>query len=63
MLKVLEKRKILRGLSSNVLVEGLTLLLRIREAPGSNLGLETGYSEFSWFYSVTPEKFRDSTLD
>jgi hypothetical protein len=27
----------------------LTRLLRIREAPGSNLGPETGYPEFLWF--------------
>jgi hypothetical protein len=25
---------------------GLTILLRIREVPGSNLGLEDGYREF-----------------
>jgi hypothetical protein len=29
----------------NVVVEWLTLLLRIREAPGSNLGPEIGYSD------------------
>jgi hypothetical protein len=28
-----------------VVVEWLTLLLRIREVPGSNLGPETGYSD------------------
>jgi hypothetical protein len=31
------------GLSSNGVVEWLTLLLRIREVSGSNLGPETGY--------------------
>jgi hypothetical protein len=30
-------------LEPNVVVEWLTLLLRIREVPGSNLDLETGY--------------------
>jgi hypothetical protein len=29
----------------NVVVERLTLLLRIRDVPGSNLGLETGYPD------------------
>jgi hypothetical protein len=37
----------------NVVVESLTLLLRILEILASNLGPETGYPEFfSWFYSV-----------
>jgi len=33
------------------MVEWLTLLLRIQEVPGSNLGPETGYTDwgFSWF--------------
>jgi hypothetical protein len=49
----------------NVVVEWLVLLLCIREVPGSNLGPETGYPDwdFSWFFSVPPEKFRDSTLN
>jgi hypothetical protein len=29
----------------NVVVEWLTLLLRIREVPGSNLGPDTGYPD------------------
>jgi hypothetical protein len=29
----------------NVVVEWLTLLLRIQQVPGSNLGLETGYPD------------------
>jgi hypothetical protein len=29
----------------NVMVEWLTLLFRIREVPGSNLGPETGYPD------------------
>jgi hypothetical protein len=29
----------------NVVVEWLTLLLRIREVPGTNLGSETGYPD------------------
>jgi hypothetical protein len=38
--------------------------LRIREAPGSSLGSESGYPDegFSWFSSVTPGEFKDSTL-
>jgi hypothetical protein len=45
-------------------VERLTLLLRIREAPGSSLGSESGYPDggFSWFSSVPPSEFKDSTL-
>jgi hypothetical protein len=36
----------------NIVFQLLTLLFRIREVPGSNLGPETGYPEISWFYSV-----------
>jgi hypothetical protein len=38
----------------NVVVEWLTLLLRIREVPGSNFGPLTGYPGlyFSWFLSA-----------
>jgi hypothetical protein len=32
-------------LPSNFVVEWFTLLLRIREVPGSNLGSETGYTD------------------
>jgi hypothetical protein len=48
----------------SVMAEWLTLLLRILEAPGLNLGPETGYrvSDFSRFSSVAPSKFRDSGL-
>jgi hypothetical protein len=51
---------ILPRLTPNVVVEWLTLLLRIREVQGSNLG----YPDwgFSWFSSVPPGKFWDSTL-
>jgi hypothetical protein len=36
-----------------VVVEWLTLLLRIREDPGSNLSPDTGYTDgFLWFSSV-----------
>jgi hypothetical protein len=47
---------------SNVVVEWLTILLRIWEVPGSNL--ETGYPcwGFSWFFSVPTGEFRISTL-
>jgi hypothetical protein len=33
------------NLLSNVVVERLTLLLHIREVPGSNLGPKTGYPD------------------
>jgi hypothetical protein len=48
----------------NVVVEWLTLLLRIREGTGSNFDLETGYPDlgFSWFSSVPPCECRDNTL-
>jgi hypothetical protein len=51
-------------LGPNVLVECLTLLLRIREVPGSNLSPETGCPEcwFSWFVSVPAGECRNSTL-
>jgi hypothetical protein len=41
----------------NIVVE-----LRIREAPGSTLGPEISYPEFSWFYSVPLGRFWDNTL-
>jgi hypothetical protein len=46
----------------NIVVEWLTLLLHIREVPGSNLDLETGHSDWSflWFSSIPQGKFRDS---
>jgi hypothetical protein len=34
----------------NVVIEWLTLLLRIWEVPSSNLGSETGYPEFLAFF-------------
>jgi hypothetical protein len=45
-------------------VELLTLLLRILEFPGSNLGLDTGYPDWgvSWFSPVPPGNCRDNTL-
>jgi hypothetical protein len=48
----------------NVAVERLTLLLRIREVPGSNTGTGDRKSSlsFSCFFSVPPVKFRESTL-
>jgi hypothetical protein len=47
-----------------VMVEWLTLLLYIREVPGSNFSLETGYPHwgFSWFPSVPPGECQDCTL-
>jgi hypothetical protein len=45
----------------NVMVEWSTLLLRIREVPGSNLGPDIGYTHgISWFTSVPSW---DSTLN
>jgi hypothetical protein len=47
----------------NVVLEWLTLLLRIREIPGPNLGTETGYTDwFLWFFSDPPGKCQDITL-
>jgi hypothetical protein len=42
----------------------LTLLLRIREVPSSNLGPDIGYPDgsFSWFSSVPPCECSNSTL-
>jgi hypothetical protein len=47
----------------NVAAEWLAFLLHIRDNLGSNLGPETGYSDrgFSWFFSIPPDKFRDSS--
>jgi hypothetical protein len=46
-------------------VEWLTLLLRIREFTGSNLGSEFVYPDWSssWFFSVPPGKFWNSALN
>jgi hypothetical protein len=47
----------------NVVVQWLTILLRIRKVPGSYLGLETGYPDrFPWFSSVHPGKCWDNSL-
>jgi hypothetical protein len=52
------------SLSPNAIAEWLTFLLHFREVPGSNLGLETSYSDwcFSWFSSVPQGEVRVSTL-
>jgi hypothetical protein len=49
----------------NIMVEWLTLLLRIRKASGSILGPATVYPDwgFSWHSSVPPGKCRDSNLN
>jgi hypothetical protein len=49
----------------NVVVEWLTLLVRIRDVSGSNLRPEPGYVDcgFSWLSSVPPGKCRDSVLN
>jgi hypothetical protein len=42
----------------NVEVKWLTLLLRIRKVPASNLGIGTGYHDrFSWFSSIQEGKY------
>jgi hypothetical protein len=47
--------------SSNVVTECLTLFLRIREVPVSNLDPKTGYAAtFSLFSSVPPDERWDS---
>jgi hypothetical protein len=48
----------------NVVVEWLTLLLCTREASGPSLGSGAGYPDggFSWFSSVPPGEFKDTTL-
>jgi hypothetical protein len=51
------------GVEPNFVGVWVTLLLRIREVSGSDLGLETGYTGFSWFYPVCPGKFRVNTLN
>jgi hypothetical protein len=50
---------------SNVVIEWLTLLLSIREIPGSNIGQDTGYLDqgLLWFSSVPPVKRQDRTLN
>jgi hypothetical protein len=42
-MKLLVKKTKTETQSPNVVVEWLTLLLRIREVPDSNMGLKTGY--------------------
>jgi hypothetical protein len=46
----------------NIIVNWLTLLLHIREDPGSHLDPETGCPGFSWFSSVPPGECQDYTL-
>jgi hypothetical protein len=47
----------------NVVVECLSLLLRIWEAPGSNLDPEAGYPEgFRSFFQSLPRECREGTL-
>jgi hypothetical protein len=47
----------------NFVIEWLTLLLRVQEVPGSNLGTETSYPNcFSWFFSVYPGYCWASTI-
>jgi hypothetical protein len=40
----------------NVVVKWLTLLLRIREVPFSNLDMETGYSDRLFVVSFSPSR-------
>jgi hypothetical protein len=48
----------------NVVVEWLTLLLRIQEVPGSNLDQEVEYPDWgsSWFLPVLPTECQDSAF-
>jgi hypothetical protein len=49
---------------SKICISFVALLIRIREVPGSNLDPETGFpNSVAWFFSVTPGKCRDSTLN
>jgi quinol-cytochrome oxidoreductase complex cytochrome b subunit len=49
----------------NLMIEWLTFLLCIREVPGLDLNLETGYPDwgFLWFSLVPPGKCQDRTLN
>jgi hypothetical protein len=42
----------------------VTLLILIREIPGSNLSPQNAYlsREFSWFFSVPPDKYWNDAL-
>jgi hypothetical protein len=40
----------------NVVVEWITLMLRIREVPGSNLGPETGYLHRLFVVFLSPSR-------
>jgi hypothetical protein len=52
------------GIRPTVVVEWLTILRRIREVRGSNIGPETGCPawRYPWFSSVPPPKYWDCTL-
>jgi hypothetical protein len=49
-------------MTKNVVIEWLTLLLRVQEVPGSNIGPETGCPEFFLSFLSLPGKCRDSAL-
>jgi hypothetical protein len=55
---------LITNVTPNVVVEWLTLLLRIREVLGSNLGPDIGYTDWgvSWVSSVPPAEFEDRTF-
>jgi hypothetical protein len=57
--------KYLTSISSNVACEWLTLLLRIRKVPASDLGPKTDYPDWdiSWYSSVIPRIYRDNNLN
>jgi hypothetical protein len=46
----------------NIMVKWLTPLLHIWEVPGSNLGTEISYPEFSMVFLGPSRESRDSTL-
>jgi len=43
----------------------VSILLCVREVPGSNIGQKTchSHSDFSWLTSVPPDKCRDDTFN
>jgi hypothetical protein len=46
----------------NAVVEWLTLLIRIKEVPGSYIGNPLSWGS-SWFSLVSPRKYLDKTLN
>jgi hypothetical protein len=57
--------RIIRRQTSNKLAKAVMHLSCVGVVPDSNLHLDTNYSDrdFSWFFSVPPGEFRNSTLN